>query len=326
MARKLRLEYEGGLYHVINRGNYRADIFATAGAKAAFEKCLGEACEKSHWVLHAYVIMRNHYHLALETPEANLVAGMKWLQATFANRFNRLRQENGHVFQGRYQAIVVENSAGLGAVCHYIHLNPARAGAVKLSGLSAYRFGSLHWLMQPRKRPERLDFSTGLEAAGGLQDTPAGRARYLEYLQWLAEEEPARKALGFENLSKGWAHGTKAFKKALVKEHKEAKVMRVAVEADTAEMRQLAWEELVQRCLRKLRCQDAAVATTRKAAAWKVAIATHLKATTTATNPWLALRLHMGHPDAVSRYCAECRAGRRKEAFELMQKLSDSRV
>ena len=88
MARKLRIEYEGALYHVINRGNYRADIFASDGAREAFEECLWEACEKTGWRVHAYVIMRNHYHVALETPNGDLVAGMKWLQATFANRFN----------------------------------------------------------------------------------------------------------------------------------------------------------------------------------------------------------------------------------------------
>src|SRR5512147_1697273 len=103
MARKLRLEFPGACYHVINRGNYRADIFKTEGAKAAFEACLFEACEKSNWVLHAYVLMSNHYHLALETPDGNLVAGMQWLQATFANRFNKLRGERGHLFQGRYK-------------------------------------------------------------------------------------------------------------------------------------------------------------------------------------------------------------------------------
>ena len=98
MPRKLRLEFAGACYHVINRGNYRADIFQTEGARAAFEACLFEACEKSNWVLHAFVVMSNHYHLALETPDANLVAGMQWLQATFANRFNRLRGERGHLF------------------------------------------------------------------------------------------------------------------------------------------------------------------------------------------------------------------------------------
>ncbi len=326
MARKLRLEYENALYHVINRGNYRADIFATEGTKAAFEKCLFEACEKSHWVLHAYVVMRNHYHLALETPQGNLVAGMKWLQATFANRFNRLRKESGHVFQGRYQAIVVENGAGLGAVCHYIHLNPVRARAVKVESLATYRYGSFRWLGLPRARPVFLNFSTALEAAGGLQDIPAGRKLYLEYLGWLAEDEPARKALGFETLSRGWAHGTKSFKKALIQEHKESKAMRAAVEAETLEAREMIWEDAVQRCLRRLRQQNTDVVTTPKAASWKVAVATHLKATTTVSNPWLARRLHMGDPDAVSRYCAECRAGQRPEAEAALGRISEVRV
>jgi len=75
MARKLRLEFPGACYHVINRGNYRADIFKTEGAKAAFEAGVFEACAKSGWGLHAYVLMSNHYHLALETPQGNLVAG-----------------------------------------------------------------------------------------------------------------------------------------------------------------------------------------------------------------------------------------------------------
>ncbi len=103
MARKLRMEYPGALYHVYSQGNYRDYVFREEGARKAFLTCLEEACKRSRWVLHAYVLMGNHYHLALETPRGNLVEGMKWLQATFANRFNRFRSENGHVFQGRYQ-------------------------------------------------------------------------------------------------------------------------------------------------------------------------------------------------------------------------------
>ena len=220
MARKLRIEYEHALYHVINRGNYRSDVFASEGAKEAFEKCLWEACAKCGWVVHAYVVMRNHYHLALETPKANLVAGMKWFQATFANRFNRFRAERGHVFQGRYQAIVLEDAAALGAVCHYIHLNPVRAGAVDVERLGEFRHGSFHWLHQPRKRPAGVDFTSALETAGGLRDTQAGRKSYQAYLAWLAADSPAQKSMGFETMSRGWAHGTKAFKKALIQDQK----------------------------------------------------------------------------------------------------------
>ena len=91
MARKLRLEFSGACYHVINRGNYRRSVFATEGAAASFETCLVEAGAKFRWRVHAFVIMRNHFHLALETPEPNLSLGMKWLQGTWAARFNRYR-------------------------------------------------------------------------------------------------------------------------------------------------------------------------------------------------------------------------------------------
>ena len=94
MARKLRLESEGGVYHVLNRGNYRSDIFRGEKTRAAFLKCLGEACEKTGWRVQAWCLMSNHYHLAVETPRANLAEGMRWLQGTFSTRFNRLRQES----------------------------------------------------------------------------------------------------------------------------------------------------------------------------------------------------------------------------------------
>ena len=88
MARKLRLEFPGACYHVINRGNDRRNVFATEGTKVAFERCAFGACEKSGWLLHAFVVMRNHDHLAIEAPLGNLVAGMQWLKASFANRLN----------------------------------------------------------------------------------------------------------------------------------------------------------------------------------------------------------------------------------------------
>ncbi|HVU33767.1 MAG TPA: transposase, partial [Opitutaceae bacterium] len=84
MPRKRRLEYSGAVYHVISRGNYRAHVFGQEGTKFAFLKCLDEACEKAGWVVHAWCVMSNHYHLCVETPQPNLVEGMRWLQATFA--------------------------------------------------------------------------------------------------------------------------------------------------------------------------------------------------------------------------------------------------
>ena len=92
--------------------------------------------------------MSNHYHLAISTPRANLVDGMRWLAGTFANRFNRFRGEHGHLFQGRYKSLVVDPGAGLGPLCHYIHLNPVRAHLCAATDLPCYAWTSLHWLQQ----------------------------------------------------------------------------------------------------------------------------------------------------------------------------------
>lgn len=181
MARKMRLEYEGAVYHVISRGNYRADVFGHDSTKAAFLKCLGEAAEKSGWIVHAWCVMSNHYHLCFTTPRANLVEGMQWLQATFSVRFNRWRNERGHVFQGRYKALIVEPDAA-GAVCHYIHLNPVRAGIVGLSVLATWPWSSLHVLIEVRRRARWFSAAAALAHAGGLEDVPKDRGRYLTYL------------------------------------------------------------------------------------------------------------------------------------------------
>ena len=108
MARIIRVEFSGACYHVINRGNYRSWIFESEGARHSFVECLRQTCEAQGWVLYAWVLMSNHYHLCVKTPQPNLVEGMRWLQSTFANRFNRFRNERGHVFQGRYQAIILD--------------------------------------------------------------------------------------------------------------------------------------------------------------------------------------------------------------------------
>lgn len=100
MRRSARVEYPRAIYHVINRGNYRWDVFGGPGAAQAFVTVLEEAVRRCEWELGAYVVMRNHFHLAVRTPHPNLADGMHWFQATFATRFNRLRGENGHLSKG----------------------------------------------------------------------------------------------------------------------------------------------------------------------------------------------------------------------------------
>ena len=301
MARPLRLESEDGVYHVLNRGNYRADIFRSEKAKAAFLKCLGEVCEKTGWRVHAWCLMSNHYHLAVSTPQANLVEGMRWLQGTFATRFNRLRQERGHLFQGRYKSLVVDPDDGLGPLCHYIHLNPVRARLCPVAGLPAQRWTSMGWLMEAKQRPPWYDPQPALVHAGGLSDTPAGRRKYLEYLAWLTDDEPARKKQRFAEMSKGWVIGTGQFTKALVRENRTLAGHGRRRAAEMQETREAVWQEELAVVLRKLRRKPEELATTGKSVDWKLAAAAALKVRTTVTNRWLATTLHMGNLHEVSR-------------------------
>jgi REP element-mobilizing transposase RayT len=307
MARKLRLEYPGACYHVLNRGNYRADVFQTEGARAAFETCLFEACTKSGWVLHAFVIMRNHYHLALETPQGNLVRGMQWLQATFANRFNHLRGERGHLFQGRYKALLVEDGETLGQVCHYLHLNPVRAGVVPVEQLGEFRHSSYWYLGRPKARPAFLHPETALAEAGGLPDTPAGRRSYADFLAWQAAEGPAGRNKAYASLSRGWALGTAGFKAALIKDHALVAETRAWAGEGAREIREARWTEELARCMAKLGKSEAEARTERKGAPWKAAVARRLKETTQASNGWISERLHMGRPEAVSVHVGRLR-------------------
>jgi REP element-mobilizing transposase RayT len=307
MARKLRLEFPGACYHVINRGNYRADLFKAEKTKAAFEACLFEACAKSGWVLQAFVIMRNHYHLALETPQGNLVAGMQWLQATFANRFNKLRGERGHLFQGRYKALLVEAGEPLGLVCDYLHLNPVRAGVLPVGRLAEYRYSSYWYLRRPKQRPAFLQLGTVLAETGGWGDHAAGWTSYADHLAWQAAEGPTGKSQAYVSLSQGWALGSAGFKQTLVRDHALAAESRAWEHQGAREIRQQAWETLFRRALEVLGRQEADLRVGPKSAPWKVALAAFLKEKTQASNPWLAARLGTGRPVYLSRLVSAAR-------------------
>src|ERR1039458_3639781 len=129
MPRKLRIEYLGAIYHVMSRADGKGDIFLSDVDRQDFLKTLAEACLKTGYQVHAYCLMRNHFHLVVETPNANLVAGMGWFLSTYTLRFNHRHKLFGHVFSGRYKALVVDGSGNgyLRTVCDYVHLNPVRA-------------------------------------------------------------------------------------------------------------------------------------------------------------------------------------------------------
>ena len=160
MARPLRIEYPGALYHVTSRGNARNDIYRDDRDRANFLDIFTEIVKRYNWFCHAYCLMSNHYHLIIETPEANLSSGMRQLNGIYTQRFNKRHELVGHVFQGRYKAIMVDKDNYLLELCRYVVLNPVRAKLVKLpehwqwgsyrptAGMSkALEFLTVDWLL-----------------------------------------------------------------------------------------------------------------------------------------------------------------------------------
>jgi REP element-mobilizing transposase RayT len=131
MARPLRIEYRGALYHVTSRGDRQETIFDDDQDRRAFLNILGEVILRYRWRCHAYCLMGNHYHLMIETPEANLTKGMRQLNGVFTQWSNRRHNRSGHLFQGRYKAILVDREPYFLELARYIVLNPVRAGMVK---------------------------------------------------------------------------------------------------------------------------------------------------------------------------------------------------
>ncbi len=134
MARPLRLEYPGALWHVTSRGNERRSIFRNDADRARFLDLLSDAVDRFAWRLHAYVLMGNHYHLLLETPEPNLSRGMHRVNAVYSQGFNKHHERVGHLLQGRFKAILVEREPHLLELVRYVVLNPVRAGLVARAG------------------------------------------------------------------------------------------------------------------------------------------------------------------------------------------------
>ncbi|MFW2440137.1 MAG: REP-associated tyrosine transposase [Arenicellales bacterium] len=131
MARPLRIEFAGALYHVTSRGDGQEDIYLDDSDRRIYIEVLKEVCTRFNWVVHAYCLMTNHYHILIETPESNLAKGMRHLNGVYTQRFNKKNKRVGHVFQGRYKAILVDKEAYLLELARYIVLNPVRARMVR---------------------------------------------------------------------------------------------------------------------------------------------------------------------------------------------------
>ena len=155
MSRPLRIEYSGAVYHLTSRGNARSNIYVTDADRVEFLKLLSQTCQRFNWQSYAWCLMNNHYHLVIETAEANLSRGMRHLNGVYTQTFNRTHKRVGHLFQGRYKAILVEKESYLLEVIRYVLLNPVRANMSKTAG--QYPWSSYRAMIGKTTTPDWLE-------------------------------------------------------------------------------------------------------------------------------------------------------------------------
>jgi REP element-mobilizing transposase RayT len=283
------------MYHVMSRGDRREDIFLNDVDRQDFLKTLAEACQKTDWQIHAYCLMCNHYHLVLETPNANLVAGMAWLQSTYTIRLNHRHKLSGHVFTGRYKAQLVEGSGNgyLKTACDYVHLNPVRAGLLR-SGerLLAYPWSSFGaYLAASKHRPGWIRVDRLLAEHGIGRDTAEGRREFERRMEARRLDAAAPESL--KALRRGWCLGSAGFRREKL-EQMEAELGADHAGALRRESAEAKAERLVGQELKRLGWREADLAARRKSDPLKLAIAARLRRETTLSLKAIAARVHLG--------------------------------
>lgn len=296
-------------------------------------KVLDEACQRTGWIVHAYVLMGNHYHLLIETPEPNLVAGMKWLQGTYTQRVNRWMKRKGHLFQGRYKAQVVNadpmQSRYFQTVCDYIHLNPSRARMIgkgkQWETLKEYPWSSLpYYCKWETNRPKWLAVNK-LLSTYSFKDNAVGRETYLKFL----EAKGAETGKSYRELSRGWCLGDGNFKQKMLdkaelvlaknkRESNSGSIQRDHAEGEAS--------KLMLGSLMTLGIDSSDLPKMNKSAPEKKMIAALLANRTLASTQWIAEQLHMGHRSTVSqakKWAKETKEGQERYN-QLKSKLDDS--
>ncbi len=337
MARSIRIEFEGAHYHVMARGNCRNPIVRDDKDREMFVRTLAQACERTGWRVHAWVLMGNHYHLFFETPEANLVSGMTWMQNTYTRRFNVKNNEWGRLFGDRYKAISVEGSERMyfETLMNYIHLNPVRAGLIDVRGgqsLRQYRWSSvaLGYALRPDDRPPWMACTAGLQTLG-YDDSVGGRQQMIDELDARARAEDRQRCGLVEppkdrdrrrsNFRDGWYWGSEGFAENLIATKKSlfsktfSPGYRSSAEQKSHGEREA--EAIVEIGLKSEGIGDIQLSALPGSDQRKVAIAQRLRAQTTVSLRWIAERLDMKSAGNVSHLLY---GARRKPVKDVLDK------
>jgi putative transposase len=325
MARKPRIEFAGAVYHVISRGDRGEAIYQDDEDRRLFLQFLGEVCDRTGWLIHAFVAMTNHYHLLLETPEANLVVGMKWLQGTYTQRFNLRHGLRGHLFQGRYKALLIdgEDPGHFLQASSYIHLNPVRAGLVKShQPLKIYPWSSFpSYLASPRKRIGWVYVDRVFGELGHQKDNRGTREKYGRYLEKLAkkcQEVNGKKELEekWKPLRRGWYMGDEAYLGRLLElmeKNLEGRARESYLGDELRDHDEGQALKMLKRGLEVLGINETDLGSKAKGALEKQVLAWWLRKKTVVSRRWISEKLRMGDLSRVTNAVRKVDSGKGSE-------------
>jgi REP element-mobilizing transposase RayT len=313
------------------RGNQGQKIFADDHDREMWLATLAQAWKRTGWRIHAWALMANHYHLLLETPEPNLVTGMKWLQGTYTQRYNARHRKRGHLFQGRYRAVPVDADFGqyFQTVSTYIHLNPARAKLIRIGEQKLWQYRWSSYPSYVRQAPpvwlvtERVLGSLGL--------APQARQAYEAYMEARVLElgiKAGRKELeaGWKSLRRGWYVGGENFRKGLlarVRETLSGKGRVLHSGRGSQSHDQSRAEEMLVAGLDLLKLRREDLPNLPKGQTEKQVLAWWLYGQTTAKRRWIAEQLAMGYETRVSQAVSWAESSPAPAVRQMKKKLAE---
>ena len=319
------------------RGNRQASVFRDGRDNEIFLDTLGEACVRCGWRVHAFVLMGNHYHLLLETPEPNLVTGMQWLQGTYTKRFNVRHKEWGHLFQGRYKALLVDGVGDyFSTVASYIHLNPARIRGFdsEKTKLEEYAWSSYPGYLQTDNRVDWLCVERVLSGAG-LTDTPSGRRRYKAMMERRVLEmkqfsEPWKADEAWNRIRRGWCFGDEGFHNEMMRYLDGSLESKKRSSFSGEEVRQhdeVEAERIVGLGMQVLGLTDDQLTAQIKGSPEKVALSWLVRRHTCVRNEWIKKRLQMGTATTLSESLRRIESARKGEwGYEEFEKIKNIKL
>ena len=314
MPRMKRVEFEGAYYHVMARGNQQSDIVWDEEDCERFVKTLAEVVEQTGWEVMAWALMSNHYHLVIRTPEANLVKGMTWFQNTITKRHIGKYKEAGHLFAGRYKAILVQEGTYLRRLIHYVNLNPIRAGihSLDLNEAMSYEWSSLwEYLYPPSQRNVFTHISKGYEVFG-IRDEKRGREKFWKQTCQAAGKE---KESYLEMVKHGWIMGSAEF---IAKMSEKLKLTKADIKNGYGGGQLKSQGEILARQIIKegleyygLRQED--LENLKKNDWRKAELAIQIRAKTTMNADWIGKELYMGARGSITNAIKKYRDEREYE-------------